>query len=58
MKLGDIKVTHIILIVAIILWGYLFFDFWKTKYELRVWQTQIINAINNMDQRMPKVPQK
>ena len=54
MKLGDIKIIHIVLVVAIILWGYLFFDFWKTKYEIRNWQAQAVNAINDLSQRLPK----
>ncbi len=48
MKLGELKVIHIILVISIILWAYLFFDWQKTKYQLQyeAWRTQVNQSVN------------
>jgi len=60
MKLSDLKIAHIIFVILILLWAWLFFDWQKTKYQLQfeAWRGQITQAINILDQRLRAIEQK
>lgn len=57
MKLSDLKVVHVILVIGILLWVYLFIDWQITKYQLNFngWQKDMTGAVNNLNQRLTGV---
>ncbi len=57
MRIGELKVIHIIILVGLLLWAYLFYDSQMTKYQLQFtnWQGQVVQAINNIGQRIDRI---
>ncbi len=57
MKISDLKIVHIVLVLAIVLWCWLFFDWQRTKYQIQFedWRKQVEVAIRNLDQRMQNI---
>lgn len=54
MKISELKIIHILLVLALILWAYLFFDWQKTKYQLQFenWRGQVTGALNDINRRV------
>lgn len=57
MKLGELKVIHIIILIGLLLWGYLFYDMQMVKYQMQFtnWQGQVTQAINNLVGRVDRL---
>jgi hypothetical protein len=57
MKIGEIKVIHLILVIVTLIWIYLFIDWQVTKYQVSFtgWQKDIVGAVNNLDARLKTV---
>jgi hypothetical protein len=60
MKISDLKITHIILIIAIVLWAYLCFDWQKMKYQLQFegWRNAVTQSVNNLNTRVTALEKK
>lgn len=60
MKLSDLKIMHIILILSVLAWVYLFFDWQKTKYQLgfQNWQGQVTQVIGQLNTRLGDIERK
>lgn len=59
LKIGEIKIIHLILVIIALLWIYLFTDWQITKYQLTFtgWQKDIVGAVNNLDNRLKMIEQ-
>lgn len=49
MKLSELKVIHLVIVIVVVLWCFLFFDWQKTKYQLQFesWRGQVNQAIGH-----------
>jgi hypothetical protein len=60
MKIGDLKIIHILLVAAFILWAWFFFRMEQTRYQMQFdqWRQQATQAINQLNERVQKLEKK
>ena len=52
MKLGELKVIHIVLVLVVILWGLLFFDNQWNKRIGQLERNQLATVVNQLNNRI------